>query len=33
MEVPRSLGAFPYRRVVIVCPWYRERRVSYTPSC
>ncbi|BAQ45876.1 MULTISPECIES: hypothetical protein [Methylobacterium] len=29
MEAPRTLGAFPYRRVVIVCPWCRERRGSY----
>lgn len=29
MEVPRTLGAFPYRRVVIVRPWCPRRRGSY----
>jgi hypothetical protein len=29
MEAPRALGAFPYRRVVIVCPWCPRRRGSY----
>ncbi len=29
MEVPRTLGAFPYRKVVIVCPWCPRRRGSY----
>ena len=29
MEAPRALGAFPYRRVVILCPWCPRRRGSY----
>ena len=29
MELPRTLGAFPYRRVRLVCPWCPRRQGDY----